>query len=247
MAATRFLLAPLSGVFVATSLLYTFRHTMAVRTHDTALALNDIKLKLNDVDPDNWDKYGRERVTREQLRPAYVAPSRPTVVQEIQSRWNVSTAPIMRLSGHASDAPLAQEHLSGAVQTVSNADYYDLAANGYASLKSIVTKATGSMTGSSSNSAMGVPLEAQTAATGGIKSGIVNTQGVSIREDQFAGKDISRGPGSSVGSRVAQATGIEAGKVEGVMQGKPDIGGFGSMSDGNAGKTYYAGDGTSLR
>lgn len=90
MAATRFILAPLGGVFVATSLLYTFRHTIAVRTHDTAVTLNRIKLQLNDIDPDNWDKEGKERVTREQLRPAYVAPQRPSVTEEIKSRWNVS-------------------------------------------------------------------------------------------------------------------------------------------------------------
>lgn len=90
MAATRFFLAPLGGVFVATSLLYTFRHTMAVRTHDTAVALNRIKLQLNDIDPDNWDKEGKERVTREQLKPAYIAPVRPSVTEEIKGRWNVS-------------------------------------------------------------------------------------------------------------------------------------------------------------
>lgn len=133
------------------------------------------------------------------------------------------------------------------MEAVSNANYYDLLANGLVSAKSLVNKAVGSMTGSTTNSAMGVPLEAQTAATGGIKSGIVNTQGVSIREDQFAGKDVNRGPASSIGSRLAHATGIDAGKVEKVVEGKPGLGGFGSMSDGNAGKTYYAGDGTSLR
>lgn len=137
--------------------------------------------------------------------------------------------------------------MSGAVEAISNANYYDLLANGFASARTLVNKATGSMTGSTANSAMGVPLEAQTAATGGIKSGIVNTQGVSLREDKFAGKDVNRGPGSSVGSRIAQATGVDAGKVERVVEGKPGVGGFGSMSDGNAGKTYYAGDGTSLR
>lgn len=90
MAVSRLLLAPLGGVFVATSLLYTFRHTIAVRTHDTAVALNDIKLQLNDIDPDNWDKEGKERVSRQQLKPAYVAPVRPSVTEEIKGRWNVS-------------------------------------------------------------------------------------------------------------------------------------------------------------
>ncbi len=90
MAATRLVLAPLGGIFVATSLLYTFRHTIAVRTHDTAVALNRIQLQLNDIDPDNWDKEGKQRVSREQLKPAYVAPVRPTVTEEIKARWNVS-------------------------------------------------------------------------------------------------------------------------------------------------------------
>lgn len=97
MAATRFILAPIGGVFVATSLLYTFRHTIAVRTHDTAVALNRIKLQLKDIDPDNWDKQGKERVTRQKLRPAYVAPARPSVTEEIKARWNVSNAIFPRM------------------------------------------------------------------------------------------------------------------------------------------------------
>lgn len=109
MAATRFILAPLGGVFVATSLLYTFRHTIAVRTHDTAVTLNKIKLQLNDIDPDNWDKEGKERVTREQLRPAYVAPVRPSVTEEIKSRWNVSAlARSIRLCPHAKSRRLTR-------------------------------------------------------------------------------------------------------------------------------------------
>ncbi|PWY97925.1 hypothetical protein BCV70DRAFT_202413 [Testicularia cyperi] len=230
MAATRFVLAPLSGVFVATSLLYTFRHTIAVRTHDTAVALHDIKLKLNDIDPENWDKQGRERVTREQLRPAYIAPVRPSVTEEIKARWN--------------------EHVIGAVDTLANANYYDLFSNGVVSAKNLVSKLSSSASGESINSSAGVPLEAQTAAMGGIKTGVINTQGVSLREESDAARatrEAVRGPGSSIGSRLARAVGLDARKVEQVVEGKADPRGLGSVTDGNAGRTFYLGQGTSLR
>ncbi|CBQ71336.1 conserved hypothetical protein [Sporisorium reilianum SRZ2] len=226
MAATRFILAPLGGVFVATSLLYTFRHTIAVRTHDTAVTLNRIKLQLNDIDPDNWDKEGKERVTREQLKPAYVAPVRPSVTEEIKARWN--------------------DHVIGAVDTLANANYYDLFANGIVSAKNLVSRYTSP---DASSSAAGTPLEAQTAATGGIKTGVINTQGVSLREENStvsAARDAVRGPGSSIGSRLARAVGLDAGKVEKVVEAKTGPG-FGKVGDGSAGRTFYLGEGTSLR
>lgn len=227
MAATRFILAPLGGVFVATSLLYTFRHTIAVRTHDTAVTLNRIKLQLNDIDPDNWDKEGKERVTREQLKPAYVAPVRPSVTEEIKARWNA--------------------HVIGAVDTLANANYYDLFANGLVSAKNLVSRYTSP---DASTSAAGTPLAAQTAATGGIKTGVINTQGVSLREDSStlsgAARDEVRGPGSSIGSRIARAVGSDAGKVEKVVEANTGPG-FGKVGDGSAGPTFYLGEGTSLR
>lgn len=226
MAATRFILAPLGGVFVATSLLYTFRHTIAVRTHDTVVTLNRIKLQLNDIDPDNWDKEGKERVSRQQLRPAYVAPVRPSVTEEIKARWN--------------------DHVIGAVQTLSNANYYDLFANGVVSAKNLVTRFTSPDT---SSSAVGTPLQVQTAATGGIRTGVINTQGVSLREESStvaAATDAVRGPGSSIGSRLARAVGLDAGKVEKVVETKTGPG-LGKVGDGSAGRTFYLGEGTSLR
>ncbi|GAC76290.1 hypothetical protein PANT_20d00040 [Moesziomyces antarcticus T-34] len=210
MAATRFVLAPLGGIFVATSLLYTFRHTIAVRTHDTAVALNRIQLQLNDIDPDNWDKEGKQRVSREQLKPAYVAPVRPTVTEEIKARWN--------------------EHLIGAVSTLANADYYELFSNGIVSAKNMVSKLGSS---ESANASVGAPLQAQVAATGGIKTGVINTQGVSLRDDSF-------------GSRIARAVGLDAGKVEKVVEAKTGPG-LGKVGDGSAGRTFYLGEGTSLR
>ncbi|GAC94256.1 hypothetical protein PHSY_001827 [Pseudozyma hubeiensis SY62] len=199
---------------------------MAVRTHDTAVALNKIKLQLNDIDPDNWDKEGKERVTREQLKPAYVAPVRPSVAEEIKGRWN--------------------EHVIGAVDTLTNANYYDLFANGLVSAKNIVSRFTSPDKYSSS---VGTPLEVQTAATGGIKTGVINTQGVSLREESIAAsatRDAVRGPGSSIGSRLARAVGLDAGKVEKVVEGKTGTG-FGKVGDGSAGRTFYLGEGTSLR
>ncbi|EST07355.1 hypothetical protein PSEUBRA_003175 [Kalmanozyma brasiliensis GHG001] len=225
MAVSRFILAPLGGVFVATSLLYTFRHTIAVRTHDTAVTLNRIKLQLNDIDPDNWDKEGKERVTREQLRPAYVAPVRPSVTEEIKSRWN--------------------EHLIGAVDTVANANYYDLFANGIVKAKSVFSQ----VTSGESSSAVGTPLAVQTAATGGIKSGVINTQGVSLRAEsnaKAATRDAVRGPGSSIGSRIARAVGLDAEKVEKVVEAKTGPG-LGKVGEGSVGRTFYLGEGTSLR
>ncbi|SOV09549.1 uncharacterized protein UDID_08601 [Ustilago sp. UG-2017a] len=232
MAATRFILAPIGGVFVATSLLYPFRHTIAVRTHDTAVALNRIKLQLNDIDPDNWDKQGKERVTLQQLRPAYVAPARPSVTEEIKARWN--------------------EHLIGAVDKLINANYYDLFANGMVSAKNMISEKLGNSdrsSSSSSNASVGTPLAAQQAATGGIKTGVIDTQRVSLRDESsatLAARDAARGAGSSVGSRLARAVGMDAGKVDKVVEAKTGPG-LGRVADGPAGRTFYLGEGTSLR
>ncbi|CCF49006.1 hypothetical protein NDA11_007567 [Ustilago hordei] len=232
MAATRFILAPIGGVFVATSLLYTFRHTIAVRTHDTAVALNRIKLQLNDIDPDNWDKQGKERVTRQKLRPAYVAPARPSVTEEIKARWN--------------------EHLIGAVDKLINANYYDLFANGMVFAKNMISEKLGNSdrsSSSSSNASVGTPLATQQTATGGIKTGVIDTQHVSLRNESsaaLAARDAIRGAGSSVGSRLARAVGMDAGKVDKVVEAKTGAG-LGRVADGPAGRTFYLGEGTSLR
>ncbi|SNX87809.1 uncharacterized protein MEPE_06520 [Melanopsichium pennsylvanicum] len=226
MAISRFVLAPLGGAFVATSLLYTFRHTIAVRTHDTAVALNSIKLQLHNIDPDNWDKEGKERVTREQLRPAYVAPVRPSVTEEIKARWN--------------------EHVIGAVNTLSNADYYDLFANGIVSAKDMISRlGSSNHSPNTSSGSFDTPLAAQQAATGGIKTGVINTRGVSLRDDSAVSQALCE-PGSSIGSRLARAVGLDAAKVDKVVEAKMGPG-LGKVSDGNAGRTFYLGEGASLR
>lgn len=102
---------------------------------------------------------------------------------------------------------------------------------------------------SSSNASVGAPLGAQVAATGGIKTGVINTQGVSLREEgsaKAAARDAVRGPGSSIGSRLARAVGLDAGKVDKVVEAKTGPG-LGKVSDGSAGHTFYLGEGTSLR
>ena len=92
-------------------------------------------------------------------------------------------------------------------------------------------------------------MGAQVAATGGIKTGVINTQGVSLREEssaKAAARDAVRGPESSIGSRLARAVGLDAGKVDKVVEAKTGPG-LGKVSDGSAGHTYYLGEGTSLR
>ncbi|EPQ30473.1 uncharacterized protein PFL1_01999 [Pseudozyma flocculosa PF-1] len=224
MAATRVLLAPLSGVFVATSLLYTFRHTIAVRTHDTALALHDVKMRLDDIDPDNWDKEGKERVSREKLRPAYLPPQRLSVTEEVKARWN-------------------EQFLAG-VHAVSNANYYDLLANGLSSARSLARRLTSQVSEESGSIS---PVTGKAAAASG--SGLVSTAGVSLREPtnvvQETIQEIDR-PGSKVGSRLARSLGIDAGKVEKVVEAKTGPG-LGQVGQGGRGRTYYLGEGTSLR
>lgn len=88
-------------------------------------------------------------------------------------------------------------------------------------------------------------MQAQQAATGGIKTGVINTQGVSLR-DESAARDAVRGPGSSIGSRLSRAVGLDAGKVEKVVEAKTGPG-LGKVGDGSTGKTFYLGEGTSLR
>ncbi|KAN0064896.1 hypothetical protein ACQY0O_001953 [Thecaphora frezii] len=221
MAATRILLAPLSGVFVATSLLYTFRHTIAVRTHDAALALNDIKLRLDDIDPDNWDKEGRRRVSQEKLRPAYMPPQRLSVTEEVKARWN--------------------EHLVNAVDAVSSANYYDLFANGLSTVRSLASR-IGS--GVSEESTAISPVTGKTVAASG---GIVSTAGVSLREPtnvvQETIQEADR-PGSSIGAWPSK--GLKAEKKEKTVEGKTGPG-LGHAGEGGRGRTYYLGEGTSLR
>ena len=122
-------------------------------------------------------------------------------------------------------------------------------ANGIVTAKNMVSRigsdSSSSSSSSSSNASVGVPLEAQTAATGGIKTGVINTQGVSLRDDSAA-REAVRGPGSSVGSRLARALGLDAGKVEKVVEAKTGPG-LGKVGDGSAGRTFYLGEGTSLR
>lgn len=139
-----------------------------------------------------------------------------------------------------------KEHLIGAVDTLSNANYYDLFANGIVSAKNIVSRISGTASDAASgNASVGAPLQAQVAATGGIKTGVINTQGVSLRDDDST-LSATRAPGSSIGARLARAIGIDAGKVEKVVEAKTGPG-FGKVSDGNAGRTFYLGEGTSLR
>lgn len=144
---------------------------------------------------------------------------------------------------------VSQEHIIGAVDTLANANYYDLFANGIVSAKNMVSRIgssdVSSSTSSSSNQSVGVPLEAQAAATGGIKTGVINTQGVSLRDDSTV-RDAVRGPGSGIGVRLARAVGWDTGKVEKVVEAKtgPELG---KVGDGNAGRTFYLGEGTSLR
>lgn len=150
-----------------------------------------------------------------------------------------------------SDVFREQEHVIGAVDALTNANYYDLFANGIVSAKKIVSRLGSSdySSSSSSNASIGTPLEAQVAVTGGIKSGVINTQGVSLRDESSAGTgaiDGVRGPGSSIGSRVARAVGLDASKVEKVAEAKTGPG-LGKVSEGSAGRTFYLGEGTSLR
>lgn len=101
----------------------------------------------------------------------------------------------------------------------------------------------------SANASVGVPLQAQVASTGGIKTGVINTQGVSLRDESSAAaaaRDAVRGPGSSFGSRIARAVGLDAGKVEKVVEAKTGPG-LGKVGDGSVGRTFYLGEGTSLR
>lgn len=132
------------------------------------------------------------------------------------------------------------------MDALANANYYDLFANGVISAKNLVSRCSSP---DASSSAVGTPLEAQTAATGGIKTGVINTQGVSLREESStfsAARDAVRGPGSSIGSRIARAVGLDAGKVDKVVEAKTGPG-FGKVGDGSAGRTFYLGEGTSLR
>ena len=134
MAATRFFLAPVSGALVAASLLYTFRHTIAVRTHDTVVNLNDVKYRLDTIDPDNWDKQGKEKISQERLRPAYVPPQKPSVSEEIKARWNVSdplsicfgvagTRPRLSLRMHCSLLTLNLSVVLGLVAVIRNTSH----------------------------------------------------------------------------------------------------------------------------
>ncbi len=108
----------------------------------------------------------------------------------------------------------SKEHLIGAFDTLSNANYYDLFADGIVSAKNIVSRIGGTASDAASgNASVGAPLQAQVAATGGIKTGVINTQGVSLRDDDST-LSATRQPGSSIGARLARAIGMDAGKVE---------------------------------
>lgn len=145
-----------------------------------------------------------------------------------------------------------QEHLIGAVDKLINANYYDLFANGTVSAKNMISEKLGNSDRSSSSSSkasVGTPLAAQQAATGGIKTGVIDTQHVSLRNESSAAlsaRDAIRGAGSSVGSRLARAVGMDAGKVDKVVEAKTGAG-LGRVADGPAGPTFYLGEGTSLR
>lgn len=141
---------------------------------------------------------------------------------------------------------MPKDHVIGAVDTIANANYYDLFAKGLLSAKNIVTHLTSS---DASSSALATPLEAQIAATGGIKTGVVNTQGVSLRDENSAlavTSDAAHAPGSSIGSRLARAVGLDADKVDKLAEAKTGPG-LGKVGDGSAGRTFYLGQGTSLR
>ena len=252
MAATRFFLAPVSGALVAASLLYTFRHTIAVRTHDTVVNLNDVKHRLDTIDPDNWDKQGKEKISQERLRPAYVPPQKPSVSEEIKARWNVSdplsicfgvagTRPRLSLRMHCSLLTLnlsvvlglvavSQEHLSSAVSTVANANYYELVANGLTGAKSLVSS-VGSAAEEQINSS-------KPGAGSGFQSGLVSTEGLSLRDNSTlaAAKSAAKGASSSVAGALGFST-----------EKRNNASGLGRVGDGGQGHIYYLGEGTSLR
>lgn len=97
--------APLTGAALAGFLLYTCRESLSQRTHEltSSLHLSSRSLRrLAEVDDDALRKspFGKqiqkdlqesEEEMLARIRSAYHAPSKPSLVEEVKSRWNVSS------------------------------------------------------------------------------------------------------------------------------------------------------------
>lgn len=98
--------APLTGAALAGLLLYTCRESLSQRTHEltSSLHLSSRSLRrLAEVDDDGLRKspFGKhvqrdlqesEEEILERIRSAYHAPAKPSLLEEVKSRWNVSLA-----------------------------------------------------------------------------------------------------------------------------------------------------------
>lgn len=74
-------LAPIGGALVAGGILYSFSDTLTQRTNTMTAKLAHSRQTLEDID--HPDPTGR-------LTPAFRAPVKPTMGEEIKARWNVS-------------------------------------------------------------------------------------------------------------------------------------------------------------
>lgn len=73
-------LAPIGGALVAGGILYSFSDTLTQRTNAMTSKLANSRQVLNNVDhPDPTGK----------LAPAFRAPVKPTLGEELKARWNV--------------------------------------------------------------------------------------------------------------------------------------------------------------
>lgn len=123
-----------------------------------------------------------------------------------------------------------KEHLSSAVSTVANADYYELVANGLTGAKSLVSS-VGSAAEEQINSS-------KPGAGSGFQSGLVSTEGLSLRDNSTlaAAKSAAKGASSSVAGALGFST-----------EKRNNASGLGRVGDGGQGHIYYLGEGTSLR
>ncbi|PWN50629.1 hypothetical protein IE53DRAFT_343770 [Violaceomyces palustris] len=233
MAVSRYILAPLSGAFVATTLFYTFSHGISSTTQQTLLTLRGANHQLRDLDPDDWDKRGVRKVSDQGLQPAYQPPRNLTLAEEIKGRWN--------------------EQVLSAARAVTEANYYELVANGFSSGRKIFDKLGGESVPSTVVDAGSNAKE--------FASGLVSSAGANLREGldsslesvkQAAEEQKASSPGlasRSFGERLSSAlrgSRDAAGKVKDQVEDKKGPG-LGKLGDTSRSETYYLGQGTSLR
>ncbi|KDN52745.1 hypothetical protein K437DRAFT_253946 [Tilletiaria anomala UBC 951] len=113
-----YVLAPIAGAFVATSLIYSMRHKVRTDTQAFVTALQQSRAVLDNLDEELSAGSEASGNRQKVFPPSYVRPTRPTLAEEMKARWN--------------------EHLTGFIKQTSEIEWDSVFRNAYNKVKGVV-------------------------------------------------------------------------------------------------------------